>query len=662
MISKGHKIRIIILGAFLSAAALALVFSAWRLQISEHDYYARRAERQQRARLRFYPLRGSIYDVKGEQLAVNITLETIYAMAREIPDHWEAAVALAPVLGKTPDEIYRRLGKVKNFTYLARKVEPAIASRIRQLDLKGVHLSAEDARFYPNLHLAAQLLGFVGTDHEGLEGVENYYDEILSAGRDLDPESIVMAKDGLGRPIAADGAVPAVPSGNSLVLTIDRNIQYFAEKELTAAAVKFKAKSGSVVVVDPKTGDLLAIANWPVFNPNRFLAYSPTAWKNRAVTYPLEPGSTVKPLTIAAALDRNLFSATDIIFCENGNYQIGSFQIKDDKKSHGWLTVSQILAQSSNIGVAKISLTTGKRVLHDYFAAFGFGAKTGIGLPAENAGIMRTVRRWSELDTATAGFGQGISVTALQLAGAYSALANGGLLPQLRVIKRIIDEDRNIVEEKAPKMIRRVIKSGTADLVTDMLIAATGEKGTGRNANVSGYTVAGKTGTAQMADEHGYLDDSYMASFAGYVPAKNPRLVIVVQLVEPRGSIYGGTVAAPVFSNIARQSLAYLGVPFEGDEGNDRRQLFDNAVNAVATGNSAMVESLSIETLGDSPFFVIPSFNGMGMRSVARAFEGRNVDLRLNGSGIACAQDPSAGSEVSAGHTISVRFCSVDGS
>lgn len=661
MISKGHKIRIAILGAFLSLAAFALIFSAWRLQIADHEYYTKRAERQQRARLRFYPLRGSIYDRNGEQLAVNITLETVYAMAREIPNHWEAAVALAPVLGKTPDEIYSRLSRAKNFTYLARKVEPAIASRIKELDLDGVYLSAEDARFYPNLNLAAQLLGFVGTDHEGLEGVENYYDELLSAGRDLDPESIVMAKDGLGRPIAAEGTVPSVPAGNSLVLTIDRNIQYFAEKELVAAAEKFRAASGSVVVVDPKTGELLAIANWPSFNPNRFLAYAPTAWKNRAVTYPLEPGSTVKPMAIAAALDQNLISSSDIVFCENGIYQIGSFQIKDDEKSHGWLTVLQVLAQSSNIGVAKISQSIGKRVLFDYFSAFGFGSKTGIGLPAENAGVMRPVRRWSDLDTATAGFGQGISITSMQLAGAYAALANGGLLPQLYVVKRVIDEDRNVVEERVPQMLRRVVKSTTADLVTDMLIAATGEKGTGKNATLDGYTVAGKTGTAQMADEKGYLENSYMASFAGYVPAKNPRLVIVVQLVEPHGSIYGGTVAAPVFSNIARQSLAYLGVPFEGEEENDRRQLFDDAVNAAAAENSGAVETLNLASVGDSPFFVIPSFAGMGMRSVARVFAKRNIDLRLSGSGVACAQDPPPGSEIGAGQTVSVRFCSVDG-
>ncbi len=439
---------------------------------------------------------------------------------------------------------------------VARKVSPAQAEEIRGLGIQGIYLEKDSKRFYPNRSLAAQVIGFTGKDDTGLEGLEFKFNKVLEG----EIARIKVKRDGAGRVLDIHKNRRAQLKGNSLVLTIDKKIQFLSERTLEQTVKAHQAKSGIALVMKPGTGELLAIANYPSFNPNNFNTSNRDTFRNRALTDAFEPGSVLKLFTVAAALEKG-FTPKSIFFCENGKYRIGKFTIHDTHP-RGWLTLNQIVKFSSNIGTAKISETIGNKVLHDYLTNFGFGLKTGVGGPGETNGSLMPHGRWSKIDAGAISFGQGISVSAIQLISGISAIANNGMLMKPMLIKKIISKNGNELQVFKPTQLRQVISPKTARQVKVMMNMVVQEKGTGTKAAMEGYSVCGKTSTAQKASKskNGYEKNKYIAAFAGFAPQKNPELAILVVIDEPRKQHYGGEVAAPAFKTIMAKSFNYLNI------------------------------------------------------------------------------------------------------
>jgi cell division protein FtsI (penicillin-binding protein 3) len=406
--------------------------------------------------------------------------------------------------------------------------------------------------------IAAQVIGFCGTEGSGLEGLEYYYDSFLS-GRE---SSWTVFKDALGHTFAVDRAVPEARDGYNLVLTIDKNIQFIAERALAEGVENSSANSGMVLVMAPSTGAILAMAHVPLFNPNAFERYETWLWRNRAITDSFEPGSTLKIFLAAAALESGLCTPDAKFYCEKGRYRVGK-HVVNDVHAHETLSLQDIVKYSSNIGAAKVGERIGPSFFYDKLKAFGFGARTGVDCPGETPGAMLPVESWTQMDAVAVCFGQGIAISALQLVTAVSAIANDGVLMKPYLVQATTNRDGRIVTSIQPKELRRVISSETARDLTSMLQRTVERGGTGARAAMRGYRVAGKTGTAQkaMPEGKGYARDRHMASFVGFVPPQNAEIVILVVIDEPRQHYYGGVVAAPVFRRIARETLQYLKVP-----------------------------------------------------------------------------------------------------
>lgn len=557
------RVRVGILGFLVLCGAGAVVRRAYELQIERAPALREMAEEQYLRSVRLAPKRGTVYDRNGAELAVSVDVDSVWASPSEIRrlggDPNAVAMQLSALLGVDRERIARRLSTDRHFAWIKRHVTPDVAEQIRAADLPGVHLDREARRFYPNRELAAHVLGFANVDGQGIEGLELSLEERLRGSR----HAVPAIRDRRGRVVYSDSLLDdTVGQGADVTLTIDRTIQRIAERELALAVQTYEAKAGSVVVLDPRTGEILAVADYPTFDPNDPGAYAPSHRRNRAVTDRFEPGSTVKPFTIAAALNAGTIRPEQSIDCEDGAMQVDEYVIHDTTP-HQELTPAQILAYSSNIGTAKIGGTLGREGLYRAFRAFGFGESTGLPLPGEVDGSLRHFRRWYEMDAATISFGQGVSVTSVQLASAMGVLANGGVLVRPTLVRRITSARGETLEEHRPETRRRVVSERTARLVSDMLTAVTGPGGTATEAAIDGYLVAGKTGTAQKADYvgGGYARDRWVASFVGYVPADRPRLVISVVIDEPVIAHYGGVVAGPVFRRVGEQSLRHLGVP-----------------------------------------------------------------------------------------------------
>jgi cell division protein FtsI (penicillin-binding protein 3) len=444
--------------------------------------------------------------------------------------------------------------------WVKRQASPKEVNLVKDLSLAGITFVPEHNRYYPQRSLAAQVLGFTGIDGYGLEGLEFAYNDQLKGGVD----HYTIVRDALGANVNADNPIDGDNSGNNLVLTIDATIQYQAEKALAETVNQTKAKSGMVVVMNPRSGALLAMVNIPQFNPNAFADYHKATWRNRVITDPFEPGSTLKIFLAAAALDSGVSTANTIYYCEKGTYRVGS-NIVHDIKSHGWLSLQQIIKYSSNIGAIKVGEKLGPKALHTYLGAFGFGQKTGIDCPGETPGSLPHYKRWSQIDAGAIAFGQGIAVSALQLAQAVSVIANDGVLMQPYIVQAVTDANGAPIKSYAPRRKRRVISASTARMVARIMKTVTTEEGSGINAALDGYSVSGKTGTAQkIADTGTYAKDRYISSFVGFTPTVNPAAVIVVIIDEPQKAYYGGIVAAPVFRRIAHETLSYLNIPPQG--------------------------------------------------------------------------------------------------
>jgi stage V sporulation protein D (sporulation-specific penicillin-binding protein) len=546
-------------------AAIAVIFGLLLLRLVEVQLVqggrlARMAQRQQVATIPLQPHRGRLLDRRGRPLAINVEAPSIYAVPGAIPDRRAFADRIAPILGLSPEDVQRRLTSGRRFAWLARKVPPQVAETIRRLNLGDqIGIRMEDRRTYPNGRLGAHLLGFTGIDSQGLAGIELAYDAALRgrAGKAL------AEQDGVGRVLIETQRVVELPQdGADLLLTIDQVIQHITERELDAAMARTHARSGSVIIMEPRSGEILALANRPAFDPNTGPDARPEVWLNRTVGGVYEPGSTFKVITAAAALDSGVVSPTEKFLC-NGSLRVpGGHVIREAiNRKLGWLDMAGIIRQSCNVGAAQVATRLGKPLFYDYIRAFGFGSPAGIDLPGELPGLVPPPAAWRGPGLQTISFGQGISVTPLQLLTAATALTNDGMLVRPHVVRSRRDREGRTTAVVGSAPTHRAVRPETARAVLEMMIGVV-ENGTGHLAAIDGYEVAGKTGTAQKpAAAGGYAPGRYIASFLGIAPARDPALVVLVILDEPLGVYYGGEIAAPVFREIAAQVLWYLRIP-----------------------------------------------------------------------------------------------------
>lgn len=632
--------RIKVVGALFVVFFTVVVGRAFYLQIFEQKKLHARAKQQHQRIIPLNPQRGTIFDTHGEELALSINVESVYVHPQGLADVPKAARTLAKALSLNVEKVRSKLESGKQFLWLKRQVTPREAEKVRALGIPGVGFIEEPQRFYPNSEIGAHVLGFTGVDPKGLEGLELKFDaEILGRGGHL-----LYQRDARGRGLGSGKyVVQGGVSGNSLYLTIDKNLQYIAEKELMAGVKEARAKAGSLVIIEPQTGRVLAMANYPRFNPNSFGNFRPSHWRNRAVCDSVEPGSTFKIFLMAAAFEEKVISKRQFINCENGSFRVGG-RVIHDSHPYGRIPVEDVLKVSSNIAAAKIGKMLEREKLFQYLSDFGFGHKTGIELPGEVVGTLRPPSSWYELDLASVSFGQGLSVTSLQLAMAASAIANGGKLMQPILVERIEAPDGTSLSSRAPSVKRRVVSQAVADYVRALMTLTTEEGGTGTLGVVPGFLVAGKTGTAQKVDPvtGGYSADKRVASFVGLVPAEAPRIAALVVIDEPETSPYGGIVAAPVFSRVASQTLAYLHVdptikkkngPFP--DVNQEAIAFDVA-DPIGEGAAVKGENKRMPTL-----------IGLSCRQVLQHMEKSGLNIKIKGYGVVVDQSPKPGLEVS---------------
>ncbi|KAF4515866.1 hypothetical protein B566_EDAN000101 [Ephemera danica] len=534
-----------------------VLFRLVSLQVLQAAELTAKADRQHQKTVSLEGARGTIVDRHGKVLAMNMDVPSVFGIPTALESPAKTARFLSPVLHVRTDELERKLRQDRSFVWLARKLDPEQGHRLEHMPMEGIGLVMEGRRFYPKGSLLAHVLGFAGMDGEGLEGIERRYESQLHGEKRV----VVLQRDAKGRTVFPKGRAEQVPAaGHSLVITIDEVVQYIAEKELEEAVAKARAKSGTVIVLDPQTGAVLALAISPRFDPNAMASLTADRWRNRALTDAYEPGSTMKALVAAAALEEKVMKPSTMLYGENGRMTIANTVIHDHEKL-GWMTFAQVIQKSSNIGAAKTGMALGDQRLYRYLQAFGFGQKTEIDLPGEAGGLVKHPREWGRRSLASISMGQEIGVTPIQMVSAVAALANGGVLMKPYVVSEVRDAQGKTLRQILPQVKRRVVSPETARTVTSILEGVVTD-GTGAKAAIPGFRVAGKTGTAQKIDPRtgAYSSTLFVGSFVGFVPADNPRLAMIVVIDEPQGESWGGTVAAPVFRRVGEQVLNYLGV------------------------------------------------------------------------------------------------------
>jgi cell division protein FtsI (penicillin-binding protein 3) len=535
-----------------------ILFRLVTLQVLQAAELTARADRQHQKTVTLEGARGTVTDRHGKVLAMNVEVPSIFGVPTSLDSPANAARSLSPVLHIRREEIEKKLRQDKHFVWLARKVEPEQGHRLEQLSIDGIGMVMEGRRFYPKGPLLSHVLGFVGMDGLGLEGLERRYESQLHGEKRL----TILQRDALGRTVFPKGLREQVPAtGQSLTLTIDEVIQYIAEKELEEAVEHAHAKSGTIIVLEPQRGSVLAMAVSPRFDPNAVASLTADRWRNRTLTDTYEPGSTMKLVVAAAALEEKVMMPGSMLFGENGRMTVANTTIHDHEKL-GWMTFAQMIQKSSNIGAAKTGMLLGEQRLYRYLQAFGFGQRTDIDLPGEVAGLLKSPREWGRRSLASISMGQEIGVTPLQMVSAVSAIANDGVLMKPYVVSEVRDQKGQPVREVIPQVKRRVISPATARTLTSIMEGVV-TNGTGMKAAIPGFRVAGKTGTAQKVDPRtgAYSSALSIGSFVGFVPADAPRLAMIVVIDEPQGEAWGGIVAAPVFRRVGEQVLTYMGVP-----------------------------------------------------------------------------------------------------
>jgi len=642
--ATGHfKGRALIVFAFFILCLGFIAIRAYHMQVLErgrsltvaqNQYYARRIDLASH--------RGTIYDSHGRELAVSMRVNSLYAQPDKIDNKGAVAARLAPILGKEVGEIAGILSSPKPFVWLQRKITPLQQERIEALHLTGVGFIPESRRFYPNFELGSHIIGFVGMDSQGLEGLEGAYEKYLKTAHNY----VVLERDALGRWIYIPEREKDINTPHDLHLTLDLRIQYIAERELKKEVMDQRAAGGMVVVMEPATGKILAMAGQPSFNPNLFEEYSAARWRNRAVTDAFEPGSLMKVFLLAAALKEGTTKENDVIFCENGSQSIKGHTIHD-MSPHGWLSMRDIIRYSSNIGSYKVGKKLGAERYFRYLDAFGFTETTGIDLLGEGAGEIHPAASWSPIDLAIISFGQGVSVTSLQLATALSSIANGGNLMKPYLVERITDEEGKTIAEFAPQVRRKILSPEICRRITAVMKEVV-TSGTGMRGRIPGYEVAGKTATAQKVDlvTGKYAKDKSIASFMGFLPADEPQVVILVVVDEPKSNPYGGATAAPCFKRIAEELMRYMGVPPTG-EGFSKKLILAQLPQGKKQRES---QSKGSSRQG------MPDLRGLTMRKALTRLDGEKVQIRLAGSGLLVVQRPSPGDALKEGSEVFLRF------
>ena len=650
------------------------------LQLFRHGDYLAKATRQQRRTIEITPKRGAIYDRNVRPLAMSVPVQSAFAVPSEVKDTDLAARLLSGALGMPADEIRARLESGATFVWLKRKLVPAKSEAVQSLNLKGIYLQEENQRYYPKRELAAHVLGFVDVDEKGLGGIEYEYDELIRSKA----EKIVVLADARQRWF--DGGEVPRDRGTSVVLTIDEKIQYVAERELAAAIAKFHAPAGSVIVQDPNSGAILAMANWPKFNPNAPVDVATETRMNRAISAIYEPGSTFKLVTLAAAFDQGLIRADEVFDCQNGSITVAGHLIHDHKK-YGMLTVADILANSSDVGAIKIAIRLGPPRFYDYIRAFGFGTPTGVDLPGESRGLLYRLDHWGSFSIASVSMGQEVGVTPLQMITAVSAVANGGYLYKPHVVQEMKRGEQELPMPTASMAMepKRIIRPETAATLRRLMEGVI-IHGTGKNARLDGWTAAGKTGTAQKIDPatRRYSKRDVIASFTGFAPINNPAVTILVSIDSPAGYPHdGATVSAPVFKRIAEQILPSLDVPrdvplspqlmqtaYRKKAAEDDASSLDDLTPVDFTAQPEAEEEppsanarkeqvklpevmMSADEGGD---IEVPDFSAKTMREVSEKCMRLGLNPVLVGSRLAIQQVPTAGVKVKRGTKVTVEF------
>jgi cell division protein FtsI (penicillin-binding protein 3) len=710
------QLRLYLLGGILLVWFAAIAFRLVNLQIFQYGEFEARAQHQQQRTVEISAKRGIIYDRAGHELAMSINVDSGFAVPSEIPDLATTISLITRITKEDPREILAKCKASHSFCWVARKADAETAERIKALNLKGIYFEKEAKRFYPKRELAAQVLGYVGMDDEGLSGIEREYDGRLHGK----PGRILIQVD--ARRKNFDRVEKPPDPGENVILTIDQNVQYIAEKELEAAMSQTHAAAGTVIIEDPRTGEILALANRPTFNPNLSRHIRPESLEDRAVSDVYEPGSTFKLVTLSAALDEHLTSPNELIDCQMGSIVINGRRIHD-WKPFGVMPVSDVLAWSSDVGAIKVGLKLGDERLYKYIRAYGFGQQTGIELPAETRGLAKPLSRWSKVSIGAIAMGQEIGVSPVQLAAMVSTIANDGVWVAPRIVAtttRPRSTPQMVLFQ--PQVERRVLSPMTAAQMKQMMQGVV-LHGTGRKTVLAGYSSGGKSGTAQKVDPATgtYSRSKYIASFAGFAPTNNPAITLAVILDSPVGSHHGGVVAGPVFQRIAQQVLEYLHIPHDVEFGKSRElwlaaqrvkkedleegspdHLGDTLEVASANDSraSSVVGSATVgmgtdvlpaglrtrsekwdsaqaqlkssqpptPAIPDKPAsgtvvldveqggIIVPSFVGKTVRSAIEQAEASGLEVDAVGSGIARDQSPPAGAHVVAGAMVVIKF------
>src|SRR5437763_1864000 len=644
-----------------------------QLQIHQHEDLAARARGQQLSSIDTAPTRGQVLDRQGRELARSLDTESFFADPSEITNSDDTAGKISGITNQNREDLAKKLADArdanKKFIWITRRLEMQAATQLDALELKGVYSRKEPKRFYPNDSLAAQVLGFVGTDEAGLSGVEQFYNEKIRG----EGGKVFLEVDRDRRAFESYEVQPQ--PGQTVVLTIDQVIQYRTEQALSAAVERTHAKSGTAIVMDPRTGEILALANAPTFDPNQPAANSAEARANGALQNIYEPGSTFKIVAYSAAIEKGLVKPDDKIDCQMGQITVAGRLIHDGHP-YGVLTVADALAKSSNVGAIKLGLLVGNESMYEYMKRLGFGSRTGIDLAGESPGILRALSRWQPSSIGSLAIGQEVGVTPLQMAAAYSILANGGTLVKPHLLRELRAPDGTVLFQAKPET-RPALKPETTEALRGMFEGVT-LRGTAKKAQLDGYSAAGKTGTAQKIDPrtHAYSATKFIGSFVGFAPVKNPAVVIIVVIDEPLGSYHGGDVAAPVFREIAEQILPELGVAPDVE--------FKSGPTMVAQTSKASPAQIKVDFLqteqreaslpkiaarnfnGQASEIVLavasnraalmPDLHGQSVRDVARTCAQLGLRLEARGDGHAVRQIPEPGAEVDAGQIVRVDF------
>jgi cell division protein FtsI (penicillin-binding protein 3) len=669
---RSSRTRLLIVAGLIAIWTGAALGRLGYLQLFRYSEYYSRALHQQRSIVEVGARRAEIFDRNLNALAMSVPVDSAFAIPSEIADPDMVARLLAKVLDVSPEEIATRLAGSRSFAWIARKLPPEKVQRITAMNLRGIYFQREGGRFYPKRELAAHVLGYVDIDGKGLGGIEYSLDDNIRSK----PGKILVLTDAHRRGFDSTDKVP--DTGTSVVLTLDEKIQYIAEKELEQAIRDTQAKAGTVIVENPTTGELLAVANWPTFNPNATKDINPEARMDRAASALYEPGSVFKIVTLSAAIDQGITRADELIDCQMGSIYIAGHRIRDHKP-YGLLTVSQVLSNSSDVGAIKVGLRLGAPKFYDYIRSFGFGQPTGVDLPGESRGMLRRLENWTPVSVGSISMGQEIGVTPLQMITAMTAMANGGLIVRPHVV-RALRHGTQVVESQQPEP-RRVIRQTTAATMRRMLEGVV-LNGTGKKARLDGYTSAGKTGTAQkfdIATGH-YSAHQLIASFVGFAPINTPAVTILVQLDSPLGAHEGGQVAAPTFKRVAQQVLAYLDVPQDiavastfvqaSRQHKDDQDLLDmpdfNPVEMEAGAAVASEAPLASPQVGrpagptvelaEGEGIPVPQLQGKTVREVTEKCMKLGLSPVLVGTGVAVEQTPEPGSTIRRGSRITVRF------